>query len=173
MIGESPIERLDLVMGWDLGGAHGMMDGFSTGVAKELFARRPEWERHASEEPGARPGGPDRDHCLWVRFPGSPRDDEHLLELATYDDEITVSLGPEHLHMGEDTTLDGALERLLDRALALVDDLLSERLVAATRRLRIIGLTAGGFDTPEGAKDDLWWRVIKVRSWNGTHDRDT
>ena len=149
------------------------MDGFSTRVAKELFARRPEWERHASEEPGARPGSLDRDHCLWVRFPGSPRDDDHLLELATYDDEITVSLGPMHVHMGEDMTGDGALGRLLDRALKLMDDLLTERLVAVVRRLRIIGLTTWGFDPPEEAKDDLWWRVIDVRSWNGTHDRDT
>ncbi len=65
--------------------------------------------------------------------------------------------------MGEDMTRDGALERLLDRALELMDDLLTERLVAATRRLRIIGLTAWGFSTPEGARDD----------WNGTHDHDT
>lgn len=149
------------------------MDGFSTRVAKELFARRPEWERHASEEPGARPGSLNSDHCLWVRFPGSPPDDEHLLELATYDDEITVSMGLAHLHMGEDVTRDGRLELLLARALELMDDLLTERVVAATRRLRIIGLTAWGFSTLEESKDDLWWRVIEVRSWNGTHDRDT
>ena len=148
------------------------MDDFSTRVAKELFARRPEWERHASEGPSARPCNPEHEYCLWVRFPGSPRDDEHLLELATYDDEITVSLGGEHLHMGQDPMGDGAPERLACRALELMEDLLAERQVAVTIRWRIIGLSGGGFDTPERAKDALWWRVIKVRSWNGTHDRD-
>ena len=146
-----------------------MMDDFSNRVAKELFARRPEWERHASEEPGERPGSfvP----CLWVRFPGSPDDDEHLLELATYDQEITVSMGGEHQHLCQDALADGAPERLACRAMELVEDLMAERLVAATVRFRIVGLTGGGFDTPE-AKDRLLYRVIKMRSWKGTHDRD-
>ncbi len=131
------------------------MDGFSTRVAKELFAWRPDWERHASEGPGARSRNPEHESCLWVRFLGSPRDDEHLLELATYDDEITVSLGGEHLHMGGDAMGAGALERLVVRAVVLIDDLLAERMVAGTIRWRIVGLTGGGLVTLEGAKDSL------------------
>lgn len=149
------------------------MDAFSIRVAKELFARRPEWERHASEGPSARSRNPEHEPCLRVRFPGFPRDDEHLLELATYDDEITVSMGPEHLHLCQDTMGDGAPERLACRAMELVEDLQAERMVAATIRWRFIGLMGGGFDTPEGAKDRLWYRVVKVRSWKGTFDRDS
>jgi len=149
---------------------HGKMDGFSAGAARALFARRPEWERHATEEPGARPGSLDL--CLWVRIPGLPEDDEHEFVLATYDGEITVSLGPAHVHLGEYETPEGAVERLLDQALSLADDLLSERLVAVTWRMRFIGLAAVGFfDTPEEAKDGRFMRVIKVRSWKGTYDR--
>jgi hypothetical protein len=55
---------------------------------------------------------------------------------------IAPKYRPAHLHIGEDMTRDGTLERLLDRALGLMDDRLTERLVAATRRLRIGGVAA-------------------------------
>ena len=113
------------------------------------------------------------DVCFCVTLPGVPGDSDHDLLLATFNEEITVLLSDVHQHMAliPNQPSQEVLELVLERAFKLMESIMAERTVAVTARIRLLGLQAGGFFEIDKAKDSFWYRILKVRSWRGTHDR--
>jgi hypothetical protein len=140
------------------------VDAFSSNVAKMIFEQRPEWERHASKEY-------DDDRSLVITLRGVPADCHHDLAVSTFGEEITVFFSNAHIHLGPYEPSTCGLDHAIARALSLMDDIMAGKIVAVTRRVRLIQLPVYGLENRERATSGLMTRVTKVRSWNGTFDR--
>ena len=139
-----------------------ILNEYSRRFAERLFVAHPEWRPLARSDPEGFPApgsllvevpSPVTGRGLWVR---------------TYGDQITVDFGEHgwHEHFGAESGK--TEEAAFAKALAFIEDLLSERLVVVTRIL---------FSRPAWTRAIEATRVrrpligrIEVRSWTGAAD---
>lgn len=138
------------------------LNAFSRRFAEHLFAAHPEWRSLAERDPYGDP----LPGSLLVRVP-SPVP-SRALSMQTYADQITIGFEPGFWHEHVLCTRTSDEPRLFDAALRLIDDLLSERTVVATRYW-----FGRPFLTRAIAPDRMqrpWWGRTEVVSWTGTRD---
>jgi hypothetical protein len=138
------------------------LNAYSQGFTERLLAAHPEWESLARSDPEGfpEPGSllvevpsPVVGRALWVR---------------TYGDQITVDFGEHgwHEHFGRESGKTD--EAVFTKALAFIEDLLSDRLVLVTRIF---------FSRPVWTRAIEATRVrrpvvgrVEIRSWTGAAD---
>ena len=138
-----------------------VLNEYSRRFADRLFAAHPEWRPLAQSDPeGFPPPG-----SLLVEVP-SPVTGRGLW-VRTYGDQITVDFGEHgwHEHFGADGKTE---EVAFTKALAFIEDLLSERVVVVTRIFFARPVWTRAIEATR-VRPPLIGRV-EVRSWTGAAD---
>jgi hypothetical protein len=145
------------------------LNQYARRFAERLFAVYPDWRAVAMPDPDGDP--PPASLLVTVAAPVGDR----ALSLRTYGEQVTVEFGPHgwHEHVG---TWSGPTEdAAFDAALALVADLLAERVavVAGVRGDRPVWFRL----LREGAEPPRPWGIpglsaqrVEVYSWRGSRD---
>ena len=141
------------------------MDVFPTRVRMLILERRPEWEPYAAEDHEV------DELCLRITIPGGHGGPDHALVIGTYHREVIVDFSVDRDYFGPYDNIPDTLVEAVDRAIEFVDSIMAERTVCITSRIRLLGLRAIGHCSPDDTRDSWYARTLKVRSWNGTHDR--
>ena len=127
------------------------LNAYSAMFAERLLATHPEWSALAERDPEGFP--PPGSLLLEVQSPVSDR----KLVIRTYGDQVTIDFGPHGWHDHFDV---GA-------SLAFIDDLMSDRVVIATRFL--FGMRAWSRPVAADARPPRFGQ-LEVYSWTGKHD---
>ena len=141
------------------------MDAFSERTAPRILAQFPDWRAHCREEEhnGA---------CYFVVELPSPSESDlaHPLRIDTNNEEITVSLDYYHSHFD-----DFGAGEARDDALCFIRDVLEEGVAvvswwSAQEWCGSTVLRPG--ETPAPGKHMASCKRVRIRSWQGTLDRD-